>query len=126
MWNKEKKEAYLINHLTLKVTLAHLDDDTFRITAFDVTPLSLADSEIRTLSKFSAALLYLPQKVPETDDDEVMFTVSYQTTIENNSHRMDHYAGIKQHYEWTYHKELGMTFSCILAATVIMFSTVCC
>jgi hypothetical protein len=60
MWNKEKKEAYLINHLTLKVTLAHLDDDTFRITAFDVTPLSLADSEIRTLSKFSAALLYLP------------------------------------------------------------------
>jgi hypothetical protein len=49
MWNKEKKEAYLINHLTIKVTLAHIDDNTYRITAFDITPLSLADSAMRTL-----------------------------------------------------------------------------
>jgi hypothetical protein len=70
-------------------------------------------------------MVYKPLKVPETDDDEVMFTVTYTTTIENNSHRMDHYAGIKQHYEWTYHKELALTLGAIMSLTLIMFSSVC-
>jgi hypothetical protein len=58
LWNKNKKEAYLINHLTVKVTLAHVDDNTFRITAFDVTPLSYADGELRLNKQYGGASLY--------------------------------------------------------------------
>jgi hypothetical protein len=63
--------------------------------------------------------------VPETDDEEVTFTISYETTIENNSHRLDHYASIKLHYEETYHKELLMTFSAMFLLTCILFYSTC-
>ena len=82
----------MMNHLNFNFKLSENAEGKFRITGFEVEPLSLSDFDNHEVMYELRA------------GKEIPFYYSMTSSIENWSHRSDHFASIKSHFNKVMHR----------------------
>ena len=101
-----------------------MGNDTYRVTGFEIEPLSIAEGENR-LNPTIKLGVDLP-KQPLKNDTQITFTYSLTTKIVPWSHRVDHYKKITSHFGNLLHGEILFILMCMAIFSVACIYVIQC